>query len=414
MSTYTPIATQTLGSAAASVTFSSIPQGYTDLILVCNIAQSSGNNSLRYRFNGDTGSNYSDTYLYGNGTSALSGRDTSQTSGTIYVTGSTTIEANYIVQFMNYSNATTYKTVLGRSNRASSEVAADVGLWRSTSAINSISLAMGGSFPTNNFASGSTFSLYGIQVGDKAQKAQGGNIVTSDGTYVYHTFTSSGSFTTNQALTVDYLVVAGGGSGGYAGGAGGGAGGLRCTVGATGGGGSLESALSLSSGKSYPVIIGAGGAGLTTNGAGNNGSDSVFHTITSTGGGGGGNNANNGKTGGSGGGRGDGFGSAGSGTTNQGYAGGGGNNGGGGGAGEAGNTDGTGHGGDGVATSISGTSTTYAGGGVGNGGTPGTGGGGAASTAGTVNTGGGGGWFDGTGSGSGAGGSGIVIIRYAI
>jgi hypothetical protein len=63
---------------------------------------------------------------------------------------------------MNYSNSTTYKTVLGRSNRASSDTAADVGLWRSTSAITRIDLAMGGSFPTNNFASGSTFTLYGI------------------------------------------------------------------------------------------------------------------------------------------------------------------------------------------------------------------------------------------------------------
>ena len=160
--TYESIATTTLSSSSASVTFSSISGSYTDLILICNIAQSSGNNSLRYRFNGDTGSNYSDTYLVGNGTSASSNRDTSQTSGTIYVTGSNTIETNYIVQFMNYSNATTYKTVLGRSNRASSEVAADVGLWRSTAAITSISLAMGGTFPTNNFATGCTFTLYGI------------------------------------------------------------------------------------------------------------------------------------------------------------------------------------------------------------------------------------------------------------
>jgi hypothetical protein len=451
MSTYTPIATQTLGSAAASVTFSSIPQGYTDLVLVCNIAQSSGNNSLRYRFNGDTGSNYSDTYLYGNGTSAGSGRDTSQTSGTIYVTGSTTIEANYIVQFMNYSNATTYKTVLGRSNRASSEVAADVGLWRSTSAINSISLAMGGSFPTNNFASGSTFSLYGIQVGDKAQKAQGGNIVTSDGTYVYHTFTSSGAFIPSQALTVDYLVVAGGGgAGGSAldgnGSGGGGAGGLRSTVTATGGGGSLESALSLTA-KSYSVIVGAGGTGGLAAGStkGSSGNNSIFGTITSTGGGGGAGSSsgqNTALTGGSGGG-----GSpyitapnGAAGTANQGYAGGNPINsgsygaGGGGGAGAVGaNAGGTGgNGGNGVAVSISGSSVTYAGGGGGGvygnftSGTGGTGGGGNAGAgngtnagnAGTANTGGGGGggstFNTGVGAAGGNGGSGIVIIRYAI
>ena len=161
--TYEPISTQTLGSATATVTFSSIPATYTDLVLVCNIAQVASNNSLRFRINSDTGSNYSVTYLYGNGTSALSGLDTSQTSGTIYVTGSTTIETNYIVQFMNYSNATTYKTVLGRSNRASSMAAADANLWRNTSAITQIDLAMGGTFPTNNFSTGCTFALYGIK-----------------------------------------------------------------------------------------------------------------------------------------------------------------------------------------------------------------------------------------------------------
>ena len=59
MSTYTPIATQTLGSAAASVTFSSIPQGYTDLVLVDNVksASGAGDSELDVRFNGDSGSN---------------------------------------------------------------------------------------------------------------------------------------------------------------------------------------------------------------------------------------------------------------------------------------------------------------------------------------------------------------------
>jgi len=448
MSTYTPIASQTLGSAAASVTFSSIPQGYTDLILVCNIAQSSGNNSLRYRFNGDTGSNYSDTYLYGNGTSALSGRDTSQTSGTIYVTGSTTIEANYIVQFMNYSNATTYKTVLGRSNRASSEVAADVGLWRSTSAINSISLAMGGSFPTNNFASGSTFSLYGIQVGDKAQKAQGGNIVTSDGTYVYHAFTTSGTFIPSQAISADVLCVAGGGGGGGDMAGGGGAGGLL-----------YQAGKSLTA-KSYPVIVGAGGTGNITDGSSTgilatNGSDSVFGAMTAIGGGAG-RNSGTAISGGSGGGsaRGGAGGSAtqgnSDGATGYGYAGGtsseqGSGGGGAGGVGGNGGAAGSGAGGAGgvgfrnsvidamgSATGtgeVSSSNYYFAGGGGGSArntagaaGAGGLGGGGAgtkaaaAATSGTRNTGGGGGGGSENGSvrNGGAGGSGIVIIRYAL
>ena len=79
---------------------------------------------------------------------------------------------------------------------------------------------------------------------------------------------------------VDYLVVAGGGSGGSESvqsgcGGGGGGGGLRSTVGATGGGGSLESALAVSPGVALTVTVGAGGAGITGALVGNNGSNSV-------------------------------------------------------------------------------------------------------------------------------------------
>ena len=162
-STYTPIATTTLGSSTATVTFSSIAGTYTDLVLICNIAQAAGNNSLRIRYNSDTGTNYSRTYLLGNGSTASSGRTTSDVSGYLSeTTGSTTLEFAVVAHIMNYSNTTTYKTHISRSNRASSSVDAVVGLWQSTSAITRIDLAMGGSFPTNNFATGSTFTLYGI------------------------------------------------------------------------------------------------------------------------------------------------------------------------------------------------------------------------------------------------------------
>ena len=162
-STYTPIATYTAPSAQTTVTFSSIAGTYTDLVLICNIAQAAGNNSLRIRYNSDTGTNYSRTYLLGNGSTASSGRTTSDVSGYLSeTTGSTTLEFAVVAHIMNYSNTTTYKTHISRSNRASSSVDAVVGLWQSTSAITRIDLAMGGSFPTNNFATGSTFTLYGI------------------------------------------------------------------------------------------------------------------------------------------------------------------------------------------------------------------------------------------------------------
>lgn len=158
-STYTPIATQTLGSAAASVTFSSISGAYTDLILICNgKTSSSANNYLQ--FNSDTGSNYSATRLSGNGTAADSARDVSINTKMLldgYGFWTSTYEANKIIQIMNYSNSTTYKTVLTRANTASQGTDALVGLWRSTAAITSVKF-----LSDSNIQAGSTFTLYGI------------------------------------------------------------------------------------------------------------------------------------------------------------------------------------------------------------------------------------------------------------
>jgi hypothetical protein len=156
--TYTPIASQTLGSAAASVTFSSIPQGYTDLVLVDNAKSASGggDSELDVRFNGDSGSNYSTTFLYGNGSSASSGRASNQSY--IYISRTDETAGLGISHFQNYSNSTTYKTVLSRGN-STNYVFAWVGLWRSTSAITSMTFTRNGGL---NFTSGSTFTLYGI------------------------------------------------------------------------------------------------------------------------------------------------------------------------------------------------------------------------------------------------------------
>ena len=81
------------------------------------------------------------------------------------------------------------------------------------------------------------------------------------------------------SFSIDYLVIAGGGSGGGAGGygGGGGAGGLRSTIGTTGGGGSLESQLTISG--SFTVTVGAGGSGSSN---GSNGSNSVLSSIPLT------------------------------------------------------------------------------------------------------------------------------------
>jgi hypothetical protein len=420
-STYIPIATQTLGSDAASVTFSSIPQIYTDLVLVTNEKQT-GSPSVRssaMQFNSDTASNYSFTEMYGDGGTVGSVR---ASTGRIYyaydvIANTSNFGLTTITHIMNYSNTTTNKTTLTRASNATSGASATIGMWRSTAAISSIFLYLDN---LSSFATGSTFSLYGIASAAASAKATGGNFISTDGIYYYHTFLSSGTFTPNQALTCDYLVIGGGASGWLGGG---GAGGLRSTVSATGGGGSVESPLSLLSGTNYTVTIGAGGAPQGI--AGNN---SVFATITSTGGGAGSSGGNTGGNGGSGGGGGYGL-AGGSGTTGQGFAGGtgstsGGNaTGGGGGAGAVGTNSSSGNGGNGgagVANSITGSSVTYAGGGGAYGsvsaGTGGAGGGGNGSAggtggSGTVNTGSGG---AGGGSVGGAGGSGLVIVRYAV
>ena len=159
-STYTPIATTTLGSDQASVTFSSISGSYTDLVLVSNVKVSSAGEAVQIRFNSDSGNNYSYTQLSGNGTSAASSR--SRNTSIIYISndGSATNYGTAITQIMNYSNTTTYKTTLGRFSEASATSWADVGLWRNTAAITSVTLNVSGT--SKNLSSGSTFTLYGI------------------------------------------------------------------------------------------------------------------------------------------------------------------------------------------------------------------------------------------------------------
>jgi hypothetical protein len=158
--TYTPIATQTLGSAAASVTFSSIPATYTDLVLVFNGTTVTSANNLSLQFNGDTASNYSMTRLRGTGSAAESSRFTSQTLmlGPNISSTSSTISP-VIWQIQNYANTTTYKTALARGGGSDVETTAIVGLWRNTAAINQVVVLVNGS---QNMTIGSTFSLYGI------------------------------------------------------------------------------------------------------------------------------------------------------------------------------------------------------------------------------------------------------------
>jgi len=158
--TYEPIATQTLGSATGSVTFSSIPSTYTDLILIFNGGADGSGINICARFNSDTGTNYSTTRLMGNGTTATSDRVTSGSMIYGTVLSNATLNSNAIFQINNYSNTTTYKTCLIRTNATEVRLSATVSLWRNTAAISTIVLSP--EF-TGNFTSGSTFTLYGIK-----------------------------------------------------------------------------------------------------------------------------------------------------------------------------------------------------------------------------------------------------------
>ena len=158
--TYTPIATTTFGGSSTSYTFTSIPSTYTDLRLIvsftgvsgCNFSTRVGNGSI------DSGTNYSYTRLYGNGSSTAS----SNSSNDSFLTANITVGSsgsNSVIEIMNYSNTTTYKTALHRFNDAGAIVFAIVGMWRNTAAINQVQL-----YSTNgtNFGSGTVATLYGI------------------------------------------------------------------------------------------------------------------------------------------------------------------------------------------------------------------------------------------------------------
>jgi hypothetical protein len=158
--TYEPIATTTLGSAAANITFSTIPATYTDLRIVL-VGTTTVADAIFLRYNGDTGTNYSRTVLQGDGTTAASSRQTGE--NLIYLTRTnldTTLPQLFEIDIFSYAGATN-KTCLVASSQdknGSGLVVREVGLWRNTSAINEVSL---NSF-SSTFKVGTTATLYGI------------------------------------------------------------------------------------------------------------------------------------------------------------------------------------------------------------------------------------------------------------
>jgi hypothetical protein len=156
--TYTALATVTLGTATASVTFSSIPATYRDLILVSDYKTSVASNSL-LRFNSDSGSNYPYVAMGGNsdGTSSFSA-----TENALYLNvNSTQVEkqTTTILNVMDYSATDKHKTNLVRNGGQNADVVwAYAPRWANTAAITTMALTLS----SGNYSAGSTFSLYGV------------------------------------------------------------------------------------------------------------------------------------------------------------------------------------------------------------------------------------------------------------
>jgi hypothetical protein len=162
--TYEPIATTTLASETANITFSSISSAYTDLRLVLVAMKSTAANvGARVQFNSDTGSNYSYTSLSGNGSAASSSRQANDVSLPLINFSVVTTTAPHMgtLDIFSYAGSTNKTSLMSEMSdrNGSGSVNGYVGLWRSTAAINSIKIF---DASARNFGVGTTATLYGI------------------------------------------------------------------------------------------------------------------------------------------------------------------------------------------------------------------------------------------------------------
>jgi hypothetical protein len=168
--TMTLIQTITLGADASSIEFASIPQTYTDLMLVASIrtARAVVADDLAFRFNGDTGSNYLYRSIYGTGNATASGTGT-LTGGYLglYCGSSATANTfgNGSLYIPNYTGATSKpsscETVTENNGTVSHQIII-ANSWTQTSAITSITIY---NFVVANLVAGTKISLYGILKG---------------------------------------------------------------------------------------------------------------------------------------------------------------------------------------------------------------------------------------------------------
>ena len=161
--TYEPIATTTLGSANGTITFSSIPQTYTDLKLIF-IPQYGSVADVGLRFNGVSTNSYYKTYVQGVGATAESGSASSQSA--IYIQNYGIGSGNYLMytaDIFSYTVALPSRQIIYsymENKTGSGAVGSGVGMYSSNAAITSLSLV---ALPTATFGAGSIATLYGIK-----------------------------------------------------------------------------------------------------------------------------------------------------------------------------------------------------------------------------------------------------------
>lgn len=152
MSAVEYVAGTTLTSASSSVSFTGIPGTYTDLIV--NVLTTVSGPDILLQFNSDTGTNYGRTYIFGTGATAGSGRNSNATSIALGAPGTSRM---IVAHVMSYANTNGFKSVPWLVGSAADDVAALVGLWRSTAAITSLTIS-GPTYPI-----GSTFTVWGVR-----------------------------------------------------------------------------------------------------------------------------------------------------------------------------------------------------------------------------------------------------------
>ena len=159
---YTVLGNTTLATASSSVTFSSIPGGYKDLVVVVE-ASTSSSSHIQFRLNSDSGSNYNLVNMYGNGSSAGSYASSNISVGYFTTTATPSIGVKTIVNadFLDYSATNKHKSVISRAGKSASGTSGTDALanrWASTAAVTSLQvIASAGSFEI-----GSTFRLLGV------------------------------------------------------------------------------------------------------------------------------------------------------------------------------------------------------------------------------------------------------------